>query len=602
MRKLQFRMLAIFIAIFTIFSISIGLFSTNLLQEYASKSQQEALVKQTKTVSEMLHLNAENATGLASVTEGLSTLEMPSNERMTIIDLSGMVVYDSAADKEALENHSSREEFQAVLTGDEIGTSVRDSESTNETLYYVAVPIVGNQDELLGVLRLSRPVADINQITEQIKNSLLIFSILALIFTTFVTLIITKRIAKPINDIMEVAESLSDKRYEVRYTGNAYGEVADLGETINDLATSLEEQTQELVQNDKRLYELINHLVIGVMLIDEHRTIKMVNPAMSVILGEDVSHLVGNSYVEATKSYGLSHMIEMAYQKKEKQNDEIYFYYPKDKIVDANIVPIDGKEPGEQNLIVLLYDITEIRRLEKVRTDFVTNASHELKTPVTALKGFSETLLDGAMEDKEVLKQFLEIMLAESSRLDFLVNDILELSKLEQKQVPMKVEEINITEAVLSTFQIVKQKADDKKMKLNIIEEDNVSITGDSSRLKQIFANLINNAVVYTQESGEVEVTIKKETNFAVIKVSDNGIGIPEDEQDRIFERFYRVDKARSRNSGGTGLGLSIVKYLVENLNGFITVESKLGLGTTFIVRLPIQSKQSFEYNDMDET
>lgn len=591
MRKLQFRILSVFIVLFTIFSISIGLFSTNLLQEYASSSQQEALVKQTKTVAEMLHLNAENATDLTSVTNGLSTLEMPSEERMTVIDLSGMVVYDSATAKEDLENHNNREEFQAVLSGEEIGTSIRESESTNKTLYYVAVPVMGEQDQLLGVLRLSRPVADINQITDQIKNSILIFSLLALILTTFVTLIITKRIAKPINDIMEVAKSLSDKRYEVRYTGNAYGEVADLGETINDLATSLEEQTQELVQNDKRLYELINHLVIGVMLIDEHRTIKMINPAMSIILGEDVSQLVGNSYVEATKSYGLSHMIEMAYQKNEKQNDEIYFYYPKDKIVDANIVPIDGKEPGEKNLIILLYDITEIRRLEKVRTDFVTNASHELKTPVTALKGFSETLLDGAMEDKEVLKQFLEIMLAESSRLDFLVNDILELSKLEQKQVPMKVEEINITEAVIATFQIVKQKADEKKMKLNIIEEDNLFITGDSSRFKQILANLINNAVVYTQEGGEVEVITKKEDDFAVIKVSDNGIGIPEDEQDRIFERFYRVDKARSRNSGGTGLGLSIVKYLVESLNGFITVESKLGLGTTFIVRLPIQPK-----------
>ncbi len=589
MRKLQFRILAIFIAIFTIFSISIGLFSTNLLQEYASNSQQEALIKQAKTVANMLHLNTEKTTNLTSVATGLSTLDMQSEERLTVIDLSGIVVYDSVTNKEVLENHSNREEFQAVLAGNEIGTSVRKSESTNETLYYVAVPLIGEQEELLGVLRLSRPIADINQISEQIKKSLLIFSVLALVLTTFITLIITKRIAKPINDIMEVAESLSDKRYEVRYTGNAYGEVADLGETINDLATSLEEQTLELVQNDKRLYELINHLVIGVMLIDEHRIIKMVNPAMSVILGEDVSQLVGNSYVEATKSYGLSHMIEIAYQKNKQQNDEIYFYYPKDKIVDANIVPIDGKEPGEQNLIVLLYDITEIRRLEKVRTDFVTNASHELKTPVTALKGFSETLLDGAMEDKEVLKQFLEIMLAESSRLDFLVNDILELSKLEQKQVPLKIEEINITEAVLSTFQLVKQKADEKKMKLNIIEEDNLFITGDSSRLKQILANLINNAVVYTQESGEVEVTIKKETNFAVIKVSDNGIGIPEDEQDRIFERFYRVDKARSRNSGGTGLGLSIVKYLVENLNGFITVESKLGLGTTFIVRLPIQ-------------
>ena len=591
MRKLQFRILAIFIAIFTIFSISIVIFSTNLLQEYASTSQQEALIKQAKTVASMLQLDTENTTNLASLATSLATLDMQSEERLTVIDLSGVVVYDSVTNKEVLENHNNREEFKAVLAGDEIGTSVRKSKSTNETLYYVAVPLLGKQDELLGVLRLARPVADINQISEQIKKSLLIFSVLALMLTTFITLIITKRIAKPINDIMEVAESLSDKRYEVRYTGNAYGEVADLGETINDLATSLEEQNLELVQNDKRLYELINHLVIGVMLIDEHRIIKMVNPAMSVILGEDVSQLVGNSYVEATKSYGLSHMIEMAYQKNEQQNDEIYFYYPKDKIVDANIVPIDGKEPGEQNLIVLLYDITEIRRLEKVRTDFVTNASHELKTPVTALKGFSETLLDGAMEDKEVLKQFLEIMLAESSRLDFLVNDILELSKLEQKQVPLKIEEINLTEAVISTFQLVKQKADEKKMKLNIIEEDNLFITGDSSRLKQILANLINNAVVYTQESGEVEVTIKKENNFAVIKVSDNGIGIPEDEQDRIFERFYRVDKARSRNSGGTGLGLSIVKYLVENLNGFITVESKLGLGTTFIVKLPIQPK-----------
>lgn len=591
MRKLQFRILAIFIAIFTIFSLSIGLFSINLLQDYAGNSQEEELIKQAKTIASLLPMNADDSTNLEAVTNKASALEMQSDERLTIIDLSGVVVFDSATNREDLENHSNREEFQAVLAGNEVGVSARNSESTNETLYYVAVPLQGEQNELTGVLRLSRPVAKINQISEQIKHSLLLFSLLALILTTLITLIITKRIARPINDIMIVAKSLSDKQYEVRYNGNAYGEVADLGQTINELATSLEEQTQEIEQHDKRLYELINHLVIGVMLIDEHRTIKMVNPAMSVILGEDVTKLVGNSYVEATKSYGLSRLIEVAYQQNKKQNDEIYFYYPKDKIVDANIVPIDGKEPGEQNLIVLLYDITEIRRLEKVRTDFVTNASHELKTPVTALKGFSETLLDGAMEDKEVLKQFLEIMLAESSRLDFLVNDILELSKLEQKQVPMNMQEVNLSEAVLATFQLVKQTADEKEMELNLVEEDTLFITVDNSRLKQILANLINNAVVYTQESGKVTVTIRKENDQAVILVSDNGIGIPEDEQDRIFERFYRVDKARSRNSGGTGLGLSIVKYLVENLNGSITIKSKLGLGTTFIVRLPIQPR-----------
>lgn len=519
MRKLQFRILAIFIAIFTIFSLSIGLFSINLLQDYAGNSQEEELIKQAKTIASLLPMNADNPTNLEAVTNEATALEMQSDERLTIIDLSGVVVFDSATNREDLENHSNREEFQAVLAGNEVGVSARNSESTNETLYYVAVPLLGEQNELTGVLRLSRPVAEINQISEQIKHSLLLFSLLALILTTLITLIITKRIARPINDIMIVAKSLSDKQYEVRYNGNAYGEVADLGQTINELATSLEEQTQEIEQNDKRLYELINHLVIGVMLIDEHRTIKMVNPAMSVILGEDVTKLVGNSYVEATKSYGLSHLIEVAYQQNKKQNDEIYFYYPKDKIVDANIVPIDGKEPGEQNLIVLLYDITEIRRLEKVRTDFVTNASHELKTPVTALKGFSETLLDGAMEDKEVLKQFLEIMLAESSRLDFLVNDILELSKLEQKQVPMNMQEVNLSEAVLATFQLVKQTADEKEMELNLLEEDTLFITVDNSRLKQILANLINNAVVYTQESGKVTVTIRKENDQAVILV-----------------------------------------------------------------------------------
>lgn len=252
-------------------------------------------------------------------------------------------------------------------------------------------------------------------------------------------------------------------------------------------------------------------------------------------------------------------------------------------------MPITGKIKGELNMIVLLYDITEIRKLEKVKSDFVTNASHELRTPVTALKGFSETLLDGAMEDKTVLKQFLEIMYTESSRLDLLVNDILELSKLEQKQVPLKIERINIQEAILSSFRLVKKEAEHKKMTLILTDTEITYLNGDISRLKQILTNLISNAIAYTGIGGKIEVTVTQTLTEAIIEVKDNGMGIPEDELDRIFERFYRVDKARSRNSGGTGLGLSIVKYLVENFNGTIEVTSKLGLGTIFTVRLPFQ-------------
>ncbi|MGB9343170.1 sensor histidine kinase, partial [Trichococcus sp.] len=253
-----------------------------------------------------------------------------------------------------------------------------------------------------------------------------------------------------------------------------------------------------------------------------------------------------------------------------------------------NIVPITSKKPGEMNLIVLLYDISEIRRLEKVRTDFVANASHELRTPVTALKGFAETLLDGAMEDPIILKQFLEIILAESTRLNLLVNDILELSKLEQRQVPLALQEVNISEAVLATFQLVDQKVKEKNMTLELVEKDFVTLHTDPNRLKQILANLINNAVVYTQAGGHITVTVERTAEQVRLHVADNGIGIPEADLGRVFERFYRVDRARSRNSGGTGLGLSIVKYLVENMNGTVTVASKQGKGTTFTVTLPL--------------
>lgn len=516
-------------------------------------------------------------------------MKQHTKHRVTLIALDGAVVYDSAKQSLALENHRNREEVQAVLSGKPQGTDLRKSNSTNETLFYVARPVLDQAGEAIGVFRLAKPLAEMKQLNSQIRNSILTFSVLALVLATGITFLITKRIANPIEEVMDVAKNLSDKQYSSRYSGKGYGEVAKLGATINGLAESLQEQMQEIDQNEERLNELINHLVIGVMLLDEQRNIQRVNPVMCRILGMDSNELLGQSYADVTKSYGLSHLIEKTYRKKEMQNKEIYFYYPAERIVDANIVPIAGKNKGDMNLIVLLYDITEIRRLEKVRTDFVTNASHELKTPVTALKGFSETLLDGAMEDKDVLKQFLEIMLAESSRLDLLVNDILELSKLEQKQVPIAYEEVRVKDAVLSTFKLVKQKAEQKQITMEFIEEEEVNIEADSGRLKQILANLIDNAVIYTQAGGNIVVTLKKKEEHAIISISDNGMGIPEDELNRIFERFYRVDKARSRNSGGTGLGLSIVKYLVENFNGTIAVQSKAGLGTTFTLTFPIR-------------
>lgn len=587
MKQLHLRFLSTFVILFVVVSVVLGIFLNRLLDSTFRERQSDNLIEQSRIISSLMSTEFSAGGNSSEMMAQLNELSVQLDERITIIDLDGTVTYDSEISSSELDNHANREEIEAVLEGASYGFGSRVSVSTGVEEFYIAVPLLNENQTIEGVLRLSQPVESIANLYQEINRSLIIFNILAIIAASIITYYITKRIIRPIDEVMDVTEELAEKHYSARYSGQGFGEISKLGTKVNELAESLENQMLEINQNDERLHELINHLVIGVMLLDDQRHIQMVNPAMDRILGEETSPLLGKPYVEAIKSYGLSHLIERAYKRNTTQNNEIYFYYPEDKIVDANIVPISGKNPGEMNVIVLLYDITEIRRLEKVRTDFVANASHELRTPVTALKGFAETLLEGAKEDKDVLNQFLEIMLKESIRLDLIVNDILELSRAEQKQVPVNAEEIHIKDAVESTFKIVKQSAESKQMELTIEEEENVVIQTDLNRLKQILANLVNNAIVYTPEKGKVIVRIYKEGDNAVIEVQDNGIGIPEDEQARIFERFYRVDKARSRNSGGTGLGLSIVKYLVENLNGTISVNSKLGLGTTFTLKFP---------------
>lgn len=588
MKKLQLRIALIFILCFSLLSLFIGIFSSDLLKDYGITNQQEHLEENAELIRSLLPIKDTSTNELNKFVTPLKELKGMKDQRITLIAPDGKVVYDSEVPATSLENHRSRTEVKKVLDGAKLGTTQRDSRSTNETLYYVAVPLKNNANQLIGVLRLAIPLAKMVQVDQQIKVSIGLFILFSLVLGVLLTLFTTKRIAKPIEEVMDVANDLSNNRYHNRYHGESYGEIAELGEVMNHLAESLEGQMYEIQQNEERINSLINHLVIGVMLLDEQRQIQILNPAMAVILDQDSEELIGKSYVEVTKSYGLTHMIEKAYQKRTSQNDEIYFYYPEDRILDANIVPITGKVKGELNLIVLLYDITEIRKLEKIRTDFVTNASHELRTPVTALKGFSETLLDGAMEDKEVLQQFLEIMYTESNRLDLLVNDILALSKLEQKQIPLEHERIHLQGIIQSSFQLVQKQAAEKNMGLILAATSPIYMYGDEGRLKQIFTNLLTNGISYTEAGGKIEVELEQQGNEVIISIKDNGMGIPEAELDRIFERFYRVDKARSRNSGGTGLGLSIVKYLVENLNGTIEVESKLGLGTTFIITLPI--------------
>lgn len=591
MKQLRIRILGFFFLLFIVFSALFLYMASSIIEEQAIEQQGEDLQSQLLTLSSQVDEDVISENELSDVQVRLAQTAEQISERITLMDLNGEVIYDSHAAQDALENHADRPEFQQVIQGETVGTYNRTSESTGEVLYYAATSLEDGNEAPIGVLRLSKSVEEMAGVTDQLIQALLTFIGISVLVTVLFTHYWTKKIGDPIEEIKQVAGHLSHQEYDARYRSASYKEIDELGDTINELALNLDAQMHEIRQNDKRLRELLNHLVIGVMLLNEDREVTMVNPVMNEILGINLYGKLGHDYAEVVKSSGLIELIEKAYAKEETQNNEISFYFQDEKIVDANVVPIPGRLQGTTNFIVLLYDITEIRRLEKVRTDFVANASHELRTPVTALKGFSETLLDGAMNDQEVLVEFLEIMHKESSRLDAMVQDILQLSKLEQKQAQANQEEVKVKEVVEEVFQILHQKAELKEIALVLDERFSLRIEADHDQLKQILLNLVGNAVSYTPEQGKVEVVTKKQGDEAIIEVKDTGIGIPKEEQGRVFERFYRVDKARSRNAGGTGLGLSIVKWLVDSMNGRIELKSELGKGSNFIVYLPMKAE-----------
>ncbi|MGY3777218.1 two-component system histidine kinase PnpS [Isobaculum melis] len=591
MKRFSVKIATAFFILITMVVLFIGFFSGTMIRKQYLTTQENRLTEDAKLVTTVLDIPTHLEKGeTALLSTKIKETNQNSQERMTIILTDGTVVADSMFDEATLENHKNRLEFKHILAGETTYVDTRKSDSSDEKMLYVSLPIKNSEQQLIGVIRLSMNIVKIEQEIHNIWLMLAVISFLTLIIAGIFSIIIAKRVAKPVEEVIDVAQDLSEKKYTSRYHGQAVGEVARLGDTMNHLAENLETQMQQISQNESQMKGLIDHLVIGVMQLDQNRSIQLINPAMEEIFAERAEALIGHQYAEASKSYGLTRMIEKAYRKNKSQNEEIYVYAPIERILDANVVPIPNKNSDGTDVIVLLYDITEIKRLEKIKSDFVANASHELKTPVTALKGFSETLLEGAKDDPDLLQQFLEIMYTESSRLDILIRDILQLSKLEQNQELITLEPFDLGQTITSIFKTMKPLANKKKIQMRLKAPANQLImNSNKSRVQQILINLITNALAYSKKSGIVEVAIYLEQNEqVVIEVTDDGIGIPADELPRIFERFYRVDKARSRNSGGTGLGLSIVKYLVESFQGEIDVESQLGIGTTFRVKLPL--------------
>ncbi|MBF2490703.1 two-component system histidine kinase PnpS [Listeria marthii] len=588
MKKLWLKIGLSFIILFFVVMVIVGVFSGELMKSTYLNMKESQLEDDAKILLQTTNIeNLDLDKDAAAIQKSLDPLGDEINARITVIDSEGDVVADTKKDPENLDNHMNRPEVTDILEkGKSVGISIRESDSLGYSMLYVAVP-VKHQDKTDGVLRISISLESVDAAVAKLWGNLALIFGIALVIIAAISVFIARKITRPVREIIEVSTDLANHKYDSRIHGKVSGELQDLSISVNTLAESLETQMFEIKQNEQRLNAIVQNLVSGVMLINIDKQVIMTNRTMYQILGE--TEITGKPFYEVIKSFALSQLIEATFETKTIQQKEIILYFPREMILDASVSPILAENGEITGIILLLHDITQIRHLENVRSEFVTNVSHELKTPVTALKGFAETLLDGAMYDEMLLKKFLTIIKEESDRLHRLIMDILALSRIEQNPVPENIEIVDMDDVIEQSARTIFEMATEKNIQVTIPEKTStpVTIETDRDKLQQILINLLSNAINYTPVDGKVEVKLIDHEAEVIIEVTDNGIGIPAKDIDRVFERFYRVDKARSRHSGGTGLGLSIVKHLVENCGGRIEVESQEEVGSTFRVTLP---------------
>ncbi|WP_456278037.1 two-component system histidine kinase PnpS [Bacillus sp. AK128] len=581
MNKFRSRLIFGFISLVLVVLLGLGIILGQIFKSFYTNTFIQRLEKEANLVAMLFEENGiENHTSREQVKAIGDALET----RITVLRTNGEIILDSEREPNLISEETKQTFDRVINSNSEKGEAFYQINEQKEQFYYV-VPL---RDSTFneGFLLLSVPVDSMKKLNQQIWGLLISSLGLAFIVIFIIGIRITKHYIKPIEAATKVATELARGNYKARTFEDNLDETGMLSQSINILARNLQDMVQAQEMQQDRLSTLIENMGSGLILIDGRGYINLINRSYKEIFDVDPVDYLYSLYYEAITHKEIVSLVEEIFMTEVKVRKQMLLTLPHEKKhFEVYGAPIIGTNDEWKGIVLVFHDISEIKRLEQMRKDFVVNVSHELKTPVTSIKGFSETLLDGAMKDEKLLESFLTIILKESDRLQSLVQDLLDLSKMEQAGFSISWQNVNITEVLEEIIVMLRAKAEDKQIELELDINHPVFVRGDLYRLKQIFINLISNAIAYTPADGKVAVTIKEHKNSTHVKVADTGIGITEEELPRIFERFYRVDKARTRNSGGTGLGLAIVKHLVEAHHGSINVWSKQGEGSVFTVK-----------------
>lgn len=502
-----------------------------------------------------------------------------THERLTLLDEEGKIIHDTA-NTALTGNRSDRPEVQTVLSGSSAGSSVRKSATLKKELLYTALPIE-REHKLLGILRLAKDTAAFAPKTTNFRHSIfIVLFIFYLILYLIIAYLLHQR-NRPVETVLPVLKRMVAEPEKSNFVLQNSPQWKELYKTVNQLSEQLNETYAAYTSTEEQFTTLFHELMIGVFLIDEEGHFMMINPTMEEIL--NVGAAAGQAYWQVIEDPKLIRLIQQVSAEKNQLHQEIAIKEPRHLNLDVRLRYLDNQSGAQ--LMGTVYDLTHVRNLEKIQRDFVGNVSHELKTPVTSLIGFTETLLDGAMSDPDLTKEFLTIMQQDAKRLQHLIQDIIELSK--------DADHVAENQQTLLLYNFIQQQVDlyeralaKKQIQVVIDGSPTAYFKTQPTFFQPIIKNLIENAIQYSPKKSQILISFTLGDTLQ-LNVQDFGIGITKDDQVRVFERFYRVDKARSRHSGGTGLGLSIVKEYSEILGGSVTVESHPNVGSTFSVTLP---------------
>lgn len=518
--------------------------------------------------------------------ERLSTL---SNARITLIDSGGVVLADSDEKASVMDNHLNRPEIQEARVRGK-GRSVRFSETLGVSTLYIAFPMTEGP-EIRGYLRLARPLVEVRQSVRNINILILQSFLIVGILSLLIAFIFTSRLVSPIQEMEQFTKRLRDgeEAGSLMIPTNR-DETGRLARNINYLVAELKERIRLADEEKGKLESVFSSMEDGILVLDTEGRIETTNDTAQRIFGLSFEEIVGRTSLEAFRNIQLQQALENFKKTGTTLSREIILEEQDRTVLDVTISPVQGLPPGEEKTMIVLRDVTRLKRLERVRADFVANVTHEIKTPLTAILGFIETLREGAIDEKETAKGFLETIQKHAERLNRLVDDLLVISDAEMGEMTFLFESVSLDGIIENVLPVIEPGALKKGVHIeNDMPSDLPSVRGDRDRLHQIVLNVIDNAVKFTPDAGTISIQgVDGKDGTVSIKITDTGIGIPRDEIPRLGERFYRVDKTRSRELGGTGLGLSIVKHLMTAHGGEMKIESRLGEGTTVSLIFPV--------------